>query len=250
MRALLLVLACAGCEAELAAELDAPQADEVVLALDEAGIGARKERDPTSGAYRVIVARDEVAPALAVMREGELPRERAPGLDALFGERGLVPSASEERAREAAATAGELARSIEALEGVERARVHIALAAQAGPLDAERTPPTASVLIEQRRGARVDEDAVRTLVAGAVSDLAAERVAVVRTNARAVRRREARLVTIGPIAVSRGSAALLKAILALSFGLNIALAGAVILARTRRTRAKAKTEHAIARAEG
>jgi type III secretion protein J len=248
MRALLCVLVCAGCEAELASELDRAQADEIVLALDEAGIGAQKERDPTSGAYRVIVAREEVAPGLTVLRDHELPRERAPGVEALFGERGLVPSASEERARQAAVTAGELARSIEALDGVIHARVHLASIDRRGPLDAEPAPPTASVLIEHRPGARIDEDAVRALVAGAVPELEAARVTVVRTPRRAAPPREARLVMIGPVAVSRGSATALKVILAISFGLNIALAALVVLARSRRTRG-AKAEHAITRAE-
>lgn len=241
--ALAAALAC-GCASELASDLDEAQADEIVLALDEAGIGATKERAEGPGdRFRVVVAHEDVAAALAVLRDAQLPRERAPGIAELFAERGLVPSAVEERARQAAATAGELARSIERFEGVTRARVHLALPDPAArPLDEEPLSPRASVLIEHRPDANIDEDAVRALVAGAVPRLAAEDVAVVRTRARAVRSREPHLVVLGPITVTRSSAGALKAILAASFALNLILAAALVLLRARRPAPVARPE--------
>src|SRR5690606_32496751 len=71
-----------GCRAELASDLDEAQAAAVVLALDEAGIGA--EKSPSGGAdrgrFRVSVAREDVAAGLAVLRDRDLPREPAPGM--------------------------------------------------------------------------------------------------------------------------------------------------------------------------
>ncbi len=232
-------LALAGCTSELSSDLDEAQADEIVLALDESGIGAEKERSSTDGHFRVIVTREDLAPALAVLREHDLPREEPPGLDSLFAERGLVPSAVEEHARQTAATAGELARSIESLDGVARARVHLAIPEPAGHLlDEAPARASASVLIELRPHARVDERAIRGLVAGAVTGLSAEDVAVVRTEARPSRRRERHLVTIGPITVTRGSAGALKALLAGSFALNLVLAALVVVVRRRRDAAR------------
>lgn len=231
-----------GCESELAADLDEAQADEVVLALDEAGIGARKERSRAGGSFRVVVAREDVAPGLAVLRDQELPRRDAPGLAELFAERGLVPSAAEERARHTAAVAGELARSIESFEGVTRARVHLALPEER-PLDDAPGRARASVLIAHRPGARVDEDAVRALVAGAVSNLVAEQVAIVQTEARPPRSGEARLATLGPIAVARSSVTPLKLILAASFGTNLLLAFALVFRARRPTSVHGESTH-------
>ncbi len=234
--ALAVALALGGCSAELASNLEEAQADDVVLALDEAGIGARKEPVGTErGRFRVQVAREELAPALAVLRDHHLPRERPPGYAEVFAERGLVPSASDERARHAAATAGELARSLESIDGVARDRVHLGLVDPSPrALDAEAPRPRAAVLIEDAGEAPVGDDAIRALVAGAVPELAAEDVAVVRTAAPAGRPQAgARLVSLGPITVTRGTEGALKAILASSFALNLVLVAAIVWIRRR-----------------
>lgn len=240
---LLGALLALGCEAELSSGLDEGQADAVVLALDEAGIGAERERVETGGdvGYRVTVARGDVAAALAVLREQELPRRPAAGFEALFDESSLVPSATEERARYAAAVGGELSRSLETMDGVTHARVHVALPTDGvRPLDDEAGPRArASVLLEHRPGARIDEDAVRRLVAGAVQDLAGEDVAVVASETAAVPAREPHLTRLGPIVVSRGTAGTLKAVLATSFALNLVLVVALVLSRRRTERRRA-----------
>lgn len=231
---------CAACESELSSGLDEAQADEVVLALDEAGIGADRERVESGGeaSYRVVVAPGDLAAALAVLRERELPRRPAAGFEELFDEGGLVPSAAQERARYAAAVSGELSRSLESLDGVVHARVHVALPEPgARPLDEGPPAARASVLIEHRPDADVDEGAVRALVAGAVQDLAAEDVAVVRARTRARPARAPHLTRVGPVAVSRGTAGTLKGILAASFALNLILVVALVSIR-RRTAAR------------
>ncbi|MBX3272141.1 MAG: secretion protein [Sandaracinaceae bacterium] len=235
-----LALVLLGCQAELSAGLDEEQADAIVIALDEAGIGAERERtDPSREPprYRVMVARSEVPAALAVLRAHELPREREPGWASLFERSSLVPSAGEERARHAAALGGELARSLEELDGVARARVHLALPdTGARRLDGDAPQARASVLLTMRPGASADADAARALVAGAVDGLAAERVSVVITPARDAAPREPQLAWVGPIAVSRGTAALLKALLGGSLALNLLLAAALVLSRRRSAR--------------
>lgn len=229
-----------GCSAELAANLDAAQADDVVLALDEAGIGARKEPSGAPGAeqrFRVEVAREDLAPALAVLRDRRIPRERPPGYAELFAERGLVPSAADERARHAAATAGELARTLESIDGIERARVHLGLVDPSPrALDATAPRARAAVLLEARADAAIDDAAIRALVAGAVPELTPDDVAVVRAPARAVRGREPQLVTLGPVTVTRSTEGALKAILAGSFVLNLALIAALLFVRRRAAR--------------
>lgn len=232
--------ALVGCQAELSAGLDEAQADAVVVALDGAGIGAEREREEPArdpAHYRVMVPRADLPAALAVLHEQGLPREREPGWESLFDGAGLVPSAHEEQARQAAALGGELGRSIEAMDGVERARVHVALPDPTHrPLDADAAPVRASVLVAHRPGARVDEAAVRSLVAGAVQGLAPEDVAVVLSETSAPPSRPPNLVWVGPVAVSRGTAGVLKALLGGSLALHLILAVALVLSRRRATR--------------
>ncbi|MCB9612262.1 MAG: secretion protein [Sandaracinus sp.] len=229
--------ALCGCEATLEADLSESEANEIVVALHEHGIGAAKESEGTGeGArYRVTVAPEEVAPSLEVLRAEALPRERAPGLAEVFGEPGLVPTATEERARYVGALSGELARSVETMERVLEARVHVALPdTRRIALDEARPTPRASVLV-RHRGDPIDENAVRALVAGAVQDMTPEGVAVVQVQANVdVPAREANLVRFGPIAVTRGTAGALKGVLAGALGLHLVLAVLVVIGWRRR----------------
>ncbi len=237
---LVVALALIGCQAELSAGLDEAQADAIVVALDEAGIGAAREREEPArdpARYRVMVPRGDLPAALGVMRAAGLPRAPAPGWEALFEGSGLVPSPREEQARQAAALGGELSRTIEAMEGVEHARVHVALPdPSARPLDAEAPPARASVLVTRRPRATVDEAGIRTLVAGAAQGLEPDAVAVVVGAAPVATAREPRLVWVGPFAVSRGTAGALKGLLGGSLALNVILAAGLVLSRRRSAR--------------
>ena len=235
----LALLLCA-CEASVEAGLEETEANAIVVALHEAQIGARKEPDPGGDeTYQVVVAADDVGPALQRMREEGLPRPASPGLGEVFAEGGLVPTATEERARYVAALGGELASSIEAMEGVLDARVHVALPdTRRIALDEEKPRPRASVLIRHRGPrAHYDEDSVRALVAGAVQDMAPTDVAVVGVP---VEIREAprteRLVSLGPVTVTRGSANALKLVLGGALALHVVLAALLVWVVTRRRR--------------
>jgi type III secretion protein J len=101
----------------------------------------------------------------------------------VFGKGSVVPTASEERALYLHALCGELARSVEAIDGVVEARVHLA-PAPPDPLRSDPPPPArASVLVKILPGARAriepQEAGIRALVAGAVAGLDPATVAVV-----------------------------------------------------------------------
>lgn len=245
MVALLALAALAGCSAALETGLTEEQANRVVVALDSQGIGATKEREEGASEearFRVQVAPDDVARSLGVLRAQGLPQAPEPGLQETFGQGGLVPTATEERARYTAALGGELARSIESIDGVLDARVHVALPEPRDfALDEAPARARASVLIRYRAGARpYDERAVKGLVAGAVQGMAPEDVAVVGVpTPRASPPGEAALVHVGPISVTRGTAPALKLVLGVAFGLHILLAVALVLLALRRRRALA-----------
>jgi type III secretion protein J len=239
--AVALVALVSGCQAELERGLDEAQANAIVVTLDAHGIGATKEPEAGGGdapSFVVRVAPDDVAPALAVMRAEGLPRRSDPGLEEVFGEGSLVPTATEERARWTAALAGELAQSIERIEGVLDARVHLALAQPEGlALDAPRPRARASVLVRHRGEiAPYDEAAIRRLVAGAVQDLAADDVAVIGVPSPAPPGTERQLSQVGPFSVSRSSATSLKLALGALLGTNVLLAIGLALAFARSAR--------------
>jgi type III secretion protein J len=160
------------------------QANEVLVALDEEGVAASKSRqEGTEAGWTVTVPRGAAGQAHRVLAARQLPRARPQGLGEVFAQGGMVPTPVEERARWLHALSGELARSIEALDGVVEARVHLGLPADDPLRPGLRPAPRAAVLVKCRPAAcaplRALEPGLRSLVAGATEGLAAEAVAVV-----------------------------------------------------------------------
>ena len=240
--ALLPLFVLAACDSSVAGGLDEAQANEIVVALDGQGISALKQKEEGTSetpTFRVEVSGADVARSLSALGAAELPRHRERGVEEVFGAGGLVPTATEERARYASALCGELARSLETMDGVLDARVHLALPdVRDLPLDAPAPHPRASVLLKYRRGAvrPYDDAAVRAIVAGAVQGMDASDVAVVGVPAQAgPASAQTALVRVGPIAVTRGSAGALKALLGGSIALNVLVAlGAAVLVLRRK----------------
>jgi type III secretion protein J len=179
------VLGLAGCtREELLHGLDERQASEVLVALDERGLaGAKVREDGADERWRVEVDRGDAARAHRILADRDLPRARPPGVAELFGKGSMVPTPTEEHALLLHALSGELARSVESLEGVVAARVHLGLA-QPDPLrPQERVAPRASVLVKCRATAcaavRALEPGLRAMIAGAVEGLEPGAVALV-----------------------------------------------------------------------
>lgn len=181
----LCVLAACG-EEEILHELAEPQANQVLVALDEAGIRGHKLReDGAEAGWAVSVAAADASRAQRVLAERELPRPKAPGFGELFAAGSVVATPTEDRARYLHALAGELSRSVEAIDGVVEARVHLTLPAS-DPLRPEVVPaPRGAVLVKCRAASRAAVDGLKTgiqaLLAGAVDGLKADTVSVVVT---------------------------------------------------------------------
>ena len=214
------------------------------LALDRAGVDATKEQDPSSdGRWRVSVAREDVARALIAMRDDGLPRRDPATVEAAGGGKGaLVPSETAEQAQLLSATSADLRASLESVEGVLGARVHLssppATPFRDGALPVGRG--SASVLLEYRGATPpLSADAVARLVAGAVSSLAPTDVAVVMVSRSAPAAPSGGVLAhVGPIAVARSSAQKLQAALACLVSLVAILAGAVLLLYSRLAQAR------------
>lgn len=203
----------AGCAVPVAAALDEPDANRVVVALDQSGIDASKEADPqTEGKFRVTVARDDVGRALATMREEELPRPKTRGVLEAADRGQLVPSQAAEHAQLVAGLAGELEKTLGGVDGVLAARVHLNLPPRELLRDGPPPKATASVLVEHRGTTPpLAPESIQSLVAGGAPGVAAGDVAVVfvpRTARAGSGRTD--LAHVGPITVARGSMNTLK----------------------------------------
>jgi type III secretion protein J len=232
----------AACSTPIRHGLDEPSANEVVTALERAGVGAEKVRDEAGGpsAFIVRVAAGDAVLALDTLHTLGLPRGRRTGFAEVYAQPSLVPTATEERARYVEALSGEIERTLETVDGVVSARVHLVME-EADPLQTKpRVAAQAAVLLKTRPNLPQIKDAdVQKLVAGSVPGLAPSSVAVVATPAAEVQP-STTLTPVGPLRVSPGTRSLLVGTLVVALGVLAVLA--ILLLFTARRLAAAQRE--------
>lgn len=163
-----------GCAARVQSSLDERQANEIQTVLVERGFGARKlveeGRPPT---WAVEVDSADAADAVRVLAELGLPRARPAGVRELLRP-GLVPDPVEQHALLLEAQSAELARTLEAVDGVVSARVHL-VRPQPTRSGAPGAPTKAAIYLRARPAAAAHletmRDEIRALVAGSVEGL-------------------------------------------------------------------------------
>ncbi|MBL9001345.1 MAG: hypothetical protein JNK25_09445 [Phycisphaerae bacterium] len=146
-----LALLVAGCEEResMPAAPSEKAAMEMQSALESRGIDdVRAARVSGEDGWVVSVPAASAPTARAVLVELDLPREPRPGLMDIVRGFGLVPSPAQERARIMAAAAGEVATTLESVDGVLVARVHIVPPREAGLDGSGAEPGSAAVLIK------------------------------------------------------------------------------------------------------
>jgi type III secretion protein J len=182
------------------------------------------------------VARGDGARALDLLRALGLPRERRHGFSETYAQPSLIPTPSEERARYLDALSGELERTLEEIDGVVSARIHLVLEeADALAVDAKpRTAARAAVLLTTHPGRTpIATQDVQRLVAGSVAGLDAAAVAVVLTAAPIAADPGPAIASIGPLGVSPSSRTLLVGGIAIGIAV-LAMLAALLLVTTRR----------------
>lgn len=235
---LLLLSACA--KQDLLQDLEEREANEIVVLLDVNHINASKLPDAGGGGggskgprFKIAVAASEATSAWKVLTDHQLPKRKDTGFAEIFASSGLVPTASEEKAKILSANQGELARTIKSMDGVLDARVHIVM-----PEDSvlkikedDKAKPTASVwfkYIAKNGKPPVSETQIQDLVAHAVEGLKPDQVKVIGTTALSVEASEAAgtadLVKLLGISVAKTDANRLKIILAVAVLLMAILA--------------------------
>ncbi len=167
--------------------LSEQDAQEIVVLLNENGIdaSAAKGVSEKKGEEKwdvVIRGGDQnLSRAWRVLQENGLPRQKDKGLEDVFANSGMIPTATEEKARLLLGISGEISRALKSVAGVVDAHVLVVMPESSPLLDkTDRVPPTASVLVKYRgKDAPLAEEEIKKLVARAVEGLQPENVAVV-----------------------------------------------------------------------
>ena len=173
-------LLLAGCDKEttLHSGLEERQANLVMAALRDAGIGCSKTPGE-EGTWNVMVSEPRFADAVNLLEQKGLPRRSHMGVGEVFKKTGMISSPSEERIRFMDALAQDLARTISMIDGVIDARVHVVLP-ENDPFARNALPSSAAVAIRSRWDADVSDivPSVKGLVKNAIEGLQPEKIMV------------------------------------------------------------------------
>lgn len=162
--------------APLYSDLSLGGASRVVAALEQAGFSVQLG----GGGAVVSVPQEDVARARMTLAERGLPDEGAPGWELFDNASGLGMNSFMQQVSRLRALEGELARSIQTIDGIDAARVHLVLPEREA-FSRTRPEPSASVIVRGRATqviGRRQALAIRALVASAVPDLSPSRVTV------------------------------------------------------------------------
>ena len=170
----------AGCDKEttLHSGLEERQANLVMAALLDAGIGCHKSPGE-EGTWNVSVDESKFAAAVNLLEKAGLPRRAHQGIGEVFKKTGMISSPSEERIRFMDALAQDIAKTISCIDGVVDARVHVVLP-ENDPFARNALPSSADVAIRSRWDTDLTDviPSVKGLVKNAIEGLAPEKIMV------------------------------------------------------------------------
>ena len=177
MAALAALMLLAGCKTEVYQGLSEPQANAMMSVLLKNGI--EPEKTQTKAGYTLSVESDRVAQTLELMRDHNLPRENYETMGDIFAAKGMISSATEEKARMTYALSQELSETFSAIDGVLTSRVHVVLETQ-DMSTGKTTPASAAVFLRHTPDSQAPNliPRIQTLTANAVPGLTQDRVSV------------------------------------------------------------------------
>lgn len=156
--------------------LDPAEAGEVVSAVEAMDVPVEIGGDNST----IMVPADRVGRVRMALAEQGLPTSGGIGYE-LFDKQGSLGLTSfMQQVNRLRALEGELGRTIQALDGVEAARVHLVMPEREA-FTRERTEPSASIVVRMRGNAALDRgqaNAIRSLVAASVPKLSRGQVTV------------------------------------------------------------------------
>lgn len=174
-----LLILLSGCTDQvLYSNLSERDANEMVALLYNRGIEATKQSN-SDKTFSVSTNAQKFSKAIELLRSNGFPKNNFDSLGDVFKKEGFVSSPLEERARLNYAQSQELARTIESIDGVLLARVHLAIP-EDNDLNNKKTPSSASVFIKHKRGFDLSEreSQIKALIVNSIEGLPYENVTV------------------------------------------------------------------------
>lgn len=177
-------LVLAGCQTELYSNVTEAEANEMLAVLLSAGVDARKNGIGDER-YSITVPNDQVLTALDSLKNQGLPRAQRETLGTVFSGGGIVSSPFQERIRFIYALGEDVAKTLQEIDGVLTARVHIVMP-EAAELGQEVQPSSAAVFIKQRANTDLDYlvPQIRRLVSNSIEGVSYDQVSVTLVEAR------------------------------------------------------------------
>jgi len=249
LRLLPLTLLLAGCSVELQHDLTEDDANDIYVLLQKNQCSPTKVKEEgAEGKYVIAVPKALVARSAELLRTNSLPRPQADGLHIFAKMKGMIPTATEERAMFVEALGGEVSNALNRVPGVLEARTIVMIPESNDLTQPDKKPlPTASVLLKYKPDMDkppLTEDEVRSFVATAVPEMKKEGVTVLAKRAEnpvASEGSESTLVTVVGISVAAGSADTLKGLIAVGSMALLAMAGLTVFAFIRKPAAPKRT---------
>ncbi|HEY0233345.1 MAG TPA: type III secretion inner membrane ring lipoprotein SctJ [Dokdonella sp.] len=172
---LLIAAGLAGCMGDsqtLYSHLDEQQANEVSAALLRANINADKRQADRAMDWSVLVAKRDLPSAMAILVASGLPHKAHQSMGEVFKKEGFVASPTEDKARYQFALSEELSSTLQKIDGVVSASVHVALPDH-DLIGGKADSASASVVIVTEPGAHVQdrETDIKAIVKDAVEGL-------------------------------------------------------------------------------
>lgn len=212
-----LALSLAACtqQVELMAAMPEAEANEVMAALQNAGIDAIK-KPGKEGMVSLSIESAELGRAVDLLRAKGLPQQRHAGMGQVFKKEGLISSPMEERARYLYALSQELGATLSQIDGVVLARVHVVLPERPAAGETAGTPSSAAVFIKHQESYNLDvlQPQIRRLVNNAIPGLTPEKISIVLFSSEPPRKPAPRRDAAPPAALVATLVALVAAVLA------------------------------------
>lgn len=174
----LLALSLSACrEVELYSGLQEREGNQILAMLLAHNIPAQKTTAKTG--VTVLVDEENVASAVDLLRRNGYPRDSFDNLGDMFKKEGLISSPLEERVRYIYGLSQTIAETLNQIDGVLTARVHIVLPKPTA-LDDLAKPSAASVFIKYRPGLGIEEAVpkIKLIVRNSIEGLPYDNISV------------------------------------------------------------------------
>lgn len=177
----MLALILAGCsKTELYSGLDERDANNMLAIMLDNGIAAEKTANSSEGTYALQVDEASFPKAVKLLREHGYPREKLATIDTMFSGDGLISSPTEERIRFIYALSQSVQETLNQIDGVLVARVHIVVP-EKGSGSQTMNPSSASVFIKYHPAYDLEsmKSEIKLIVEKSIEGLTYDKVSVV-----------------------------------------------------------------------